>query len=107
MIKQAKKTSVLYDIQSDHFGEKWDRKNRVMEAEDRRKKKSEQKHIKVDGQRLKGLDTCEVLVCSVLTFGMDHINNLKVKYLRVFLHHHFGSENMKGSPNKVVTFRGS
>ena len=32
---------------------------------------------------------------------MDHINNLKVKDLRVLLRHHFGSEKLKGSPNKV------
>ena len=32
---------------------------------------------------------------------MDHINNLKVKDLRVLLHYHFGSENLKGIQNKV------
>ena len=54
-----------------------------------------------DDERLKGLDTCEVLVCSVLAFGMDRINNLKVKDLRVILRYHFGSENLKGGPNKL------
>ena len=34
-----------------------------------------------DDDRSKGLETFEVLVCSVLAFGMDHINNLKVKDL--------------------------
>ena len=32
---------------------------------------------------------------------MNHINNLKVKYLRVLLHYPFGSEELNGSPNKV------
>ena len=32
---------------------------------------------------------------------MDYINNLKVKELRVILRYHFGSERLKGSPNKV------
>ena len=32
---------------------------------------------------------------------MDHINNLKVKDLRVLLRYHFGSEKLKGSPKKV------
>ena len=32
---------------------------------------------------------------------MDHINNLKVKDLRVLLHYQFGSEKLKGSPKKV------
>ena len=32
---------------------------------------------------------------------MDHINNLKVKDLRVLLCYHFGSERLKGNPNKV------
>ena len=40
-------------------------------------------------ESLKGLDTCEVLVSSALEFGMDHINNLKVKDLRVLLCYHF------------------
>ena len=41
------------------------------------------------------------MVRSVLTFGMDHINNLKVKELRVLLCYHFGSERLKGTPKKV------
>ena len=32
---------------------------------------------------------------------MDHINNLKVKELRMLLWDHFGLEMLKGSPNKV------
>ena len=32
---------------------------------------------------------------------MDHINNLKVKDLRVLLCYHFGSEKLKGIPKKV------
>ena len=54
-----------------------------------------------DDERLKGIETCEVLVNSVLEFGMDNINNLKVKDLRVVLCYHFGSEKLKGSPNKL------
>ena len=62
-----------------------------MEEEDHRKNKSEQKQMRDDDERLKGIETCEVLVCSVLAFGTDHINNLKVKDLRVLLHYHFGT----------------
>ena len=72
-----------------------------MEAEDHRKKKPEHKQTRDDDERLKGLETCEVLVCSVLEFGMDHINKLKVKYLRMLLCYHFGPEKLKGAPNKV------
>ena len=50
---------------------------------------------------LKVLDTCEVLVRSVFSFGMDHINNFNVKGLRVLLRYQFGSEKLKGIPNKV------
>ena len=32
---------------------------------------------------------------------MDHINNLKVKELRVLLFYQFGSEIFKGTPKKV------
>ena len=38
---------------------------------------------------------------SVLILGMDHINNLKVKDLRVLLRYHFGSERLKGTLKKV------
>ena len=54
-----------------------------------------------DDERLKGLETCEVLVRLVLALGMDHINNLKVKDLKVLLRYHFGSEKLKGIPKKV------
>ena len=72
-----------------------------MEAEDRRKKKSEQKQMRYSEKRLKVIGNCGVLVCSVLAFDMDHINNLKLKGVRVLHCYHFGSENLKGSPNKV------
>ena len=54
-----------------------------------------------DDNRLKGLEICEVLVCSVLAFGMYHINKLKVRCLRVILCYKYGSEKLKGSPNKL------
>ena len=50
---------------------------------------------------LRGLESCEDLVRSVLIFGMDHINNLKVKDIWVLLHYHFRSERLKGIPKKV------
>ena len=65
------------------------------------KKKSEQNYIRDYDDRLNSFDTCEVLVHQVLAFGMDHINNLKLKETRVMLHYHSGSENFKGGPNKV------
>ena len=94
-------TSVLCDIESDFLGENEDGKKRVMEIEYQRKKKSEQKNMRDDDERLKCLETFEVLVSSVLAFGMYHINNLKLKDLGVLLSYHFGPENLKGSPNKV------
>ena len=92
MIKKVNElASVLCDIESDRLGAKEDRKKRYTEAEDQRKKKSEQKNMRYDNERLKCLETCEFLVRSVLEFGMDHINNLKLEGLRVILHYHFGS----------------
>ena len=86
MIKQPNElASVLSDKYSDHIGSKEDSNKIVMEAEDQRKKKSEQNQMRDDDEMLKGLETCEVLVRSVFAFGMDHINNLKVKGLRVIL----------------------
>ena len=57
--------SVLRDIESDRLEAKENRKKRDMEAEDQRKNKSEQDQMRDDNERLKGLETCEVLVCSV------------------------------------------
>ena len=62
-----------------------------MEAEDQSKKKHEQKQMRDYDMWLKGIETCEVLVCSVLASGTDYINNLKVKDLRVLLCYHFVS----------------
>ena len=41
--------------------------------------------MRYDDDRLKFIETFEVLVRSVLEFGMDQINNLKVRDIRVFL----------------------
>ena len=57
-----------------------------------------------DEKRLKGIETCEVLVWLVLEFGMDHINNLKFRDLRVLLRYHFGSKILKGISKKVELF---
>ena len=73
----------------------------MTEAEDQNKKKYERKHMRDYDNRLKDLDTFEVLVHLVSAFGMDHINNLKVKDLRVLLCYHFGSEKWKVIPKKV------
>ena len=51
--------------------------------------------------RLRGLESFEALVPSILTIGMDHVNNLKVKELQVLLRYHFGSERLKGSPKQL------
>ena len=102
MIKKVNElASVQCNIESDRLGAKEERKKRDTEAEDQRKKKSEKKQMRDDNERLKGLETYEFLVRSVLEFGMDHINNLKVKDLRVLLCYHFGSEKLKGIPKKV------
>ena len=72
-----------------------------MEAEDKRKNKSGQKQMRDDDKRLKDFETSGDLVCSVLASGIDHINNLKVKGLRVLLRYHFHSENLKRITKKL------
>ena len=64
----------------------------MTEVEENRRQKYEEKQIRENEDKLRGLESCEALFRSVLTFGMDHINTLKVKELRVLLHYHFGSE---------------
>ena len=52
-------------------------------------------------ERLKGIKTCGVLVCSVLKIFMYPINNLKFKELGVLLRYNLDSERLKGSLQKV------
>ena len=78
-----------------------EKKKRATEVEENRRQKYEEKQVRENKDKLRGLESCEALVRSVLTFGMDHINKLKVKELQVLLHYHFGSERLKGSPKKV------
>ena len=62
-----------------------------MKAEENGRRKYEENQVRENEDRLRGLDSCEALVCYVFIFGMDNINNLKVKELRVIIHYHFGS----------------
>ena len=102
IIKQANElASVICDIYSDRLGEKGDRKKRYMESQDQSNNKYEQYQMRDYEDMLKGIETCEVFVCSVLTFFVDHINDLKVKDIRVLLSYHFVSEKLKGIPKKV------
>ena len=98
---RKKLASVLCDLESDRIREKEDKMKRVTEVEENRRQKSEEKQVRENKNKLRGLERYEALVCSVLTFGMDHINTLKVKELRVLLRYHFGSERLKGTPKKV------
>ena len=101
-MKQANKlASFLCDLESDRMMEKEEKKKRVMDDDEIIRQKSEEKQVRENEEILRGLESCEALVSSVLTIGMDHINNLKVKELRVLLCYHFGSERLKGIPKKV------
>ena len=72
----------------------------MTEVEDNRRQKSEEKKIRENEDKLRGLESCEALVRYVLVFGTDHINNLKVKELQVLFRYHFGSETLKWTPKK-------
>ena len=72
----------------------------MIETEDHRNNKADHKQMREDYERSKVLDTCKVLVCLILGFDIDHINNLKVKDLRVLICYHSGSEKLKGIPKK-------
>ena len=102
LIRQANKlASVMCDLESDRIRDKEERNKKATEVEDNRRQKYEEKQIRENEDKLRGLESCEALVRSVLTFFMDHINTLKVKELRVILRYHFGSERLKGTPKKV------
>ena len=72
-----------------------------MESEKNRRGKYEEKNVRVNEYRLIDLNSCESFVCSVLTFGMYHINNLKFKELWVLFCYHFRLESLKGIPKKL------
>ena len=91
----------MCDLESDLMREKEENKKRATEDEKNRRRKSEEKQVRENEDKLRGLESCEALVSSVLTFGMDHINIIKVKELRLILRYHFGSERLKGSPKKM------
>ena len=65
--------------------EKEENNNRATEVEENRRQKSEEKRVRGKEYRLIGIESCEALFRYVLTFGMDHINNLKFKELWVLL----------------------
>ena len=81
--------------------EKEDNKKIAAEVEENRRHESEEKQVRENEHMIRGIESCEALVCYVLTIGMYHINNLKVKELRVFLRYHSGSERLKGVPKKA------
>ena len=70
--------------------EKEEKKKRETEVEENRRQKYEEKQVRENEDRLRGIESCEALVCSVFTFGMDYINTLKVKELWLLLCCHFG-----------------
>ena len=65
--------------------ENGEKKKRATEVEENRRQKYEEKHFRENEYRLRILESCEALVRSVFTIGMDHINNLKVKEIQVLL----------------------
>ena len=71
--------------------EKYGKKKRLMESEENRRQKSQENQVRGKKYRLIVLESCEALVRSVLTFGMNNINKTKVKELRLLLRYHFGS----------------
>ena len=50
---------------------------------------------------LEGIQNCTVLDNLIFVFVMDHINKLKVKYLKVLICFYFVSEELKGVLKKL------
>ena len=71
--------SVLCDLESDRIRDKEEKKKKATEVEDNRRQKSEKKQIRENEDKLRGLESCEALVPSVLTFGVYHINTLCIR----------------------------
>ena len=73
----------------------------MTKVEKNRRQKSEDKQVKKNEDKFRGLESCESWVSSILTFDSDHIKTLKVKELRVLLCYQFGSERFKGTSKKM------
>ena len=90
-IRQAEKlASFLCDLESYRMRENDEKKKRETEVDENRRQKYEEKQVMENEDKLRGLESCEALVHYVLTFGMDHINILRVKEIWVLLRYHFG-----------------
>ena len=72
-----------------------------MDTDDNNKNKYEHNHRRQDQQRSEGIHTCKVWVCLILAFGVDHTKNPKVQDIKVLIRYYFGSEKLKGRPNKI------
>ena len=102
MINQSNElAAVTSDIESDSIGSKENNNKIMIEVYGQRKNKAKQNKMMKDDKTSKCLHTWKFLVCQVFVFGMDHINNLKVKYFRVIILYRFRSEKLKGRSNKV------
>ena len=90
IIQSKRLESILCDLDYDFLRGNQQRKNRATEVYENRRQKYEEKQVMENEDRLRGLESCEALVRSVLTFGMYHINNLKLKELQMILCYQFG-----------------
>ena len=57
---------------------------------------AEHNQMREDQEGSRGLHNCELLVCLVLVFGMDHIKNFKVKEIMVLLCCHLRVRKVEG-----------
>ena len=94
-------SALLVDIESDFLVGKEKIKRIFLEAYYQMKKKYHQTHRSEDNEMLEGIQNCTVLDNLIFVFVMDHINKLKVKYLKVLICFYFVSEELKGVLKKL------
>ena len=97
---------VLGDIESYRIGSKGENKNILIDIEDHRKNKHENKQRRKYGERSEVFQTCTFLFLLVLEFGVYHTNKFKLKGLRFLLRFLGGIRKFEGVPKGSGTCGG-
>ena len=83
---------LLGDTEKDRLVAKEQQKKKAIEAKEQKKKKAEDKGKKDKKYWLEGLQSCTVLIGSILANGIDHAKTLAVKELKTLLCYQFKSD---------------
>ena len=79
---------MISDIEPDCLVAKYNRNKISLKSRDKKKYKSEKNQRRDDEVSSEWLQTCTIMVGTVLAYDMNHTKNLKVKDLMVLICYH-------------------